>query len=730
MKNIKKGVTAVLAGTMLLSSNAFASTPDNVSTNETIIISEAILPQVNNPILLNLPDDTDFIKSIKSITVNNEIVDDFTIDNTVLTIPKDYFSTIGTYKIQIDAEGYNVAEITQIVYEEGKWELDWSDEFNGTELDTTKWDCQIGDGTDYGISGWGNNEKEYYTEENVKVENGVLKITALPDDSNGLGTKYTSARIRTWSDETNEPLYATTYGRIEAKMALPTGEGLWPAFWMLPATNDYTTWAASGEIDIMEARGRLSQEVDGTIHYGEAWPNNKYSSGKHTFTDSDITEYHIYAVEWNEDEIIWYVDGEEYYRTNDWYSKSDNQEYPYPAPFDKPFYILLNLAVGGNYDGNLEPNENDLPAEMKVDYVRVYKNTAGYDASNVTPPEKPKDTQSFTDFKQNYADKDGNFINDINFETINTTSNTELNPNERNWNFVTGSDFGGQAEFTLTEENGTTWANIDVIDGGDFSYAVQMIQHMPLAQGYLYNISFDAYTLSDEQTIKLKMGGDADNAWASYSSEFEAKLTNTPEKYSFDFDMNDKTDKTARLEFNLGLDTGNVCISNIKVTAIQNATFADVPNTHWAFDAINFVVDKKIFTGTSETTFSPESSMTRAMILTVLARLDGVDTSVGNTWYETGVNWAKENGISDGENLNSTLTREQLITMLYRYAGSPKTEASEKTFFDSSDISSWAVDAMNWGVSTGLISGMSDNHIYPQQTANRAQVATILMRYI
>ena len=162
----------------------------------------------------------------------------------------------------------------------------------------------------------------------------------------------------------------------------------------------------------------------------------------------------------------------------------------------------------------------------------------------------------------------------------------------------------------------------------------------------------------------------------------------------------------------------------------SNTGFTDVPNNYWGKQAIDFVCNKNLFNGTSETEFSPEGKMNRAMIVTVLARLAGVDTTNGSTWYEAGVKWAKENGISDGTNLNASVSREQLATMLYRYAGSPKVTGSIDGFTDTDKISSWATDAMTWAISEGLISGMGDGTVNPQGEATRAQVATIIQRFV
>lgn len=164
--------------------------------------------------------------------------------------------------------------------------------------------------------------------------------------------------------------------------------------------------------------------------------------------------------------------------------------------------------------------------------------------------------------------------------------------------------------------------------------------------------------------------------------------------------------------------------------------FTDVPSTHWAHDAIEYVVDKDLFAGTSTTTFSPEGTMTRAMLWVVLARMDGVDTSKtnGGAWYQAGLDWAVKNGISDGTNPNNNITREQFASMLYRYAENAGEDITADTselnkFIDTINIASYALEPLAWAVENGIVSGTSSDTISPAGNATRAQVATMLMRY-
>lgn len=240
--------------------------------------------------------------------------------------------------------------------------LVWNDEFDAVQLDPEIWFFESGDGSQYGIPGWGNNELQWYLPDSAALVDGKLVITARKESESG--KNYTSARISTVDR------FAVRYGRIEARIRLPGGQGLWPAFWMLPQDNAYGTWAASGEIDIMEAvnlGGSGGNEVHGTIHYGGEWPANTWTGNQYTVASDATTEFHDYALEWDETEMRWYVDDVMYAMQNFWYTTAGT----FPAPFDQSFYLLLNVAVGGNFPGT--PNASTVfPVVMEVDYVRVY----------------------------------------------------------------------------------------------------------------------------------------------------------------------------------------------------------------------------------------------------------------------------------------------------------------------------------------------------------------------
>jgi beta-glucanase (GH16 family) len=256
---------------------------------------------------------------------------------------------------------------------QGAYSLVWSDEFNGGSLNTDDWTADYGNGCP-GLCGWGNNELEFYLSQNVTVTGGNLVLTAR-EESMG-GNSFTSGKVHTRDKQ------SFLYGRIEARAKIPTGGGMWPAFWMMPQDDAYGGWAASGEIDIMEAANNTTS-VGGTIHYGGSWPDNTYSGSSYSLGGANFAdEYHVYAVEWEPEEIRWYVDDVHYgtKTSAQWYTNTAPGN-PL-APFDQDFYIILNAAVGGNYTGCTDPGciTASLPQEFLIDYVRVYQETG-----NVAP---------------------------------------------------------------------------------------------------------------------------------------------------------------------------------------------------------------------------------------------------------------------------------------------------------------------------------------------------------
>ena len=237
--------------------------------------------------------------------------------------------------------------------------LVWADEFDGTGLDPQRWHIQTGTGTAYGLTAWGNNELQTYTAapENLSVNGGLLRITALDIPSGN--SAYTSARIRTAG------LAAFAGGRIEARVRVPAGQGLWPAFWMLPEEARYGGWAVSGELDIMEVLGHDPSRLHCTVHYGGSYPCNS-NTGSSVVGPDLSADFHTYGVEWSDDEITWLLDGAAVHTLT---AEGLGGRF---WPFDRPFHLLLNLAVGGNWPGS--PNASTpFPAELAVDWVRVWQ---------------------------------------------------------------------------------------------------------------------------------------------------------------------------------------------------------------------------------------------------------------------------------------------------------------------------------------------------------------------
>ncbi|TCL56941.1 carbohydrate binding protein [Kineothrix alysoides] len=476
------------------------------------------------------------------------------------------------------AKDYTIDKLNRA--DEG-YKLIWNDEFDGTQLDMSKWSFQIGTkDPNGGPDNWGNQEKQYYTDSNHELSDGKLKITAKKEGKEGMS--YTSTRIRTKTDE-GETLFAAKYGRVEARMKLPLGEGLWPAFWMLPEdTSIYGTWAASGEIDIMEARGRLPGEVGGAIHYGSQWPNNIFSGKSYSFdtAETDISGYHLYSLEWEPGKITWLVDDVPYYTTSNFWSKGEGnaENYTYGAPFDVPFYVIFNLAVGGTFDQEADLSKASFPSSMEVDYVRVYQKEAGYQEDGLEQPDMDKDTEAFKSAAYQPRGEAGDYLGDNQMATLKTV--TEVNPADTDWQFFVGKDFGGEATCAVETVNGSKMAKIDIAKGGNQNYAIQLIKHFPAARGYTYEISFDAKA-SAARSIIAKAAGDADNGWSAYGTNYDAALTTQTQHFSHRFTMDKDSDPTARLEFNLGLNTGTVWIGNVTIKQVEEEVkdTTDIPKT-------------------------------------------------------------------------------------------------------------------------------------------------------
>lgn len=244
--------------------------------------------------------------------------------------------------------------------------LVWEDNFSVDGApDPNRWDYDLGDGTEQGLPGWGNEELQYYTDrpENATIQNGILLITAREESF--AGAEYTSARL------TTKDIFEQQYGRFEARIRLPFGQGIWPAFWMLGADIDENPWPGAGEIDIMEYRGQEPTILVGSVH-GPGYSGGDAISKEYTLeNDRFDTGFHVFGIEWGPDFINYYVDDVLYNQiTPEDIEEETNGEGTWV--FNKPFYILMNLAVGGTFVG-LPNAETQFPQTMLVDYVRVYE---------------------------------------------------------------------------------------------------------------------------------------------------------------------------------------------------------------------------------------------------------------------------------------------------------------------------------------------------------------------
>lgn len=230
--------------------------------------------------------------------------------------------------------------------------LVWEENFDGDSLDTDLWNFELGDGCDQGICGWGNQELQRYTDSNHSLTDGLLTINIEK------GNFYTSTRITTKGKKEFQ------YGKVEARMKLPQGDGLWPAFWMLGNDIDDAGWPDCGEIDIMEYVGRMPGIVHHSLHTRSS--HGATINTKKVIVANPEEEFHIYGIEWSSKAIDFYVDGELEYT---YAPGTTNNDY---WPFDKPFYFLLNAAVGGGFGGPVTTDEI-FPQQFQIDYIKVYQ---------------------------------------------------------------------------------------------------------------------------------------------------------------------------------------------------------------------------------------------------------------------------------------------------------------------------------------------------------------------
>lgn len=426
------------------------------------------------------------------------------------------FSVIGT-----------VFAFSNTVKAADNYELVWSDEFNGNYLDTNTWNYEIGTGS----WGWGNNEQQYYTDRNIKVSNGTMKITAKREDYGGM--KYTSSRITTKNKKNFK------YGKIEARIKMPKFKGVWPAFWMLGANQDSVGWPKCGEIDIMEA---INDEnlVYGTLHWFNDPGNNNADSGS-SVAVANRTEYHVYGVEWTADKLRWYVDGK-VYRTMDVSNDSFSE-------VRKEYFVIFNMAIGGQWPGyNID--ETAFPATMEVDWVRAYKKveetTTKYTGPMITVTEDAVETCS------------------------------------GKWGSYFGSGWAGASGTSKSTDKAVTGATMNITSIGNSQWGVQQyLKGLHYYPGRTYNYSF-TMTSDVDKRVFVKVAGDGDEQIFGEYIDLKARV---PYNFSRKVTLAEDMEGVLDLYFGMGKCDGDAAATNsaanITLSNVSFKTTTQIPDPNY-----------------------------------------------------------------------------------------------------------------------------------------------------
>lgn len=426
------------------------------------------------------------------------------------------FSVIGT-----------VFAFSNTVKAADNYELVWSDEFNGNYLDTNTWNYEIGTGS----WGWGNNEQQYYTDRNIKVSNGTMKITAKREDYGGM--KYTSSRITTKNKKNFK------YGKIEARIKMPKFKGVWPAFWMLGANQDSVGWPKCGEIDIVEA---INDEnlVYGTLHWFHDPGNNNADSGS-SVAVADRTEYHVYGVEWTADKLRWYVDGK-VYRTMDVSNDSFSE-------VRKEYFVIFNMAIGGQWPG-YDIDETAFPATMEVDWVRAYKKveetTTKYTGPMITATEDAVETCS------------------------------------GKWGSYFGSDWAGASGTSKPTDKAVTGATMNITSIGNSQWGVQQyLKGLHYYPGRTYNYSFTMISDVDKRVF-VKVAGDGDE---QIFGEYIDLKAGVPYNFSRQVTLAKDMEGVLDLYFGMGKCDGDAAATNsaanITLSNVSFKTTTQIPDPNY-----------------------------------------------------------------------------------------------------------------------------------------------------
>ncbi|QUL53694.1 carbohydrate binding domain-containing protein [Paenibacillus tritici] len=442
--------------------------------------------------------------------------------------------------------------------QENPWELVWNDEFDGQAIDESKWNVQD-TGTVY------NNELEYYHPDNASLttESGQ-SVLALEARKEAYGGKnYTSAKL------TSKMKGDWTYGKFTVRAKLPVQQGMWPAIWMMPTDDEkqYGPWPGSGEMDIMELTGPVAgkkeadlypRTVHGSIHYDIPHLSQTKTyvlpEGQ-TFAD----DYHEFTMEWLPGLIRYFVDDKMYFETRDWGTKANGQPdyYTYPAPFDRPFHMILNLAVGGDWPG--DPAADFKSDEMYVDYVRVYKYTNLDQWPDVTG-QRPTNPGLST--PQRPALPDGNQIYNGDF-----TGATAAEGLPEYWEWIENDGGSGTVSVTQDQEKGKA-VKVAIGKPGTQNYSIQLTQKpLLLEKDKAYKVTFDAKADAARPLMSklTEFGG----GWTAYSGERNFQLTPDWKSYEYSFTMPKASDNNVRFEFNLGLNDIAAYFANVRVVETE-----------------------------------------------------------------------------------------------------------------------------------------------------------------
>lgn len=449
------------------------------------------------------------------------------------------------------------AEKPDLSYE--GYELKWEDKFDSVSLNSADWNVETHE------PGWVNNELQEYvnSNKNIYLENGNLVIKPvrekIEDDESGNPVyKYTSGRVNT------QGKHDFTYGLFETRVKVPTGKGYLPAFWMMPTNeNLYGQWPRCGEIDIMEVMGQETNKLYGTLHYG-----NPHSQKQETYIAKNgdfASEYHTYAVEWEPGKMIWYVDGIKYQEVNDWYTTTEGQgTAAYPAPFDQPFYMILNLAIGGSWVGYPDETTTYDDQAFVIDYVKAYQKDQSYYDELEKTVEKPEKAPVV-------EPEDGKYVKNDDFSQDDDLSGE----NGSVWKFM--AQQGGEATACIVADDtfgaGKKAVKISTTKAGTENHSVQLVQAgIPVKQEGQYRLSFDAYAAADRTMIADVSAPDYN--YARYLNDTVVDLTTKKQSYSYTFTVKDHDDANARIEFNLGKTSSvsDVYLSNVKLEKVAQGS--------------------------------------------------------------------------------------------------------------------------------------------------------------